>query len=102
MAAQQSRLVLVRSLRDDDSMHITMFTLGSRGDVEPYVALGKGPVSAGYTVRLATHERYGPEIRDAGLEFSPTAGDPRQMMEEKQGGGGSRADGTPSASCGTS
>ena len=66
-------------------MHITLFTLGSRGDVEPYIALGRGLVAAGHTVRLSTHERYGPEIRAAGLEFSPAAGDPRLMVQEEAG-----------------
>lgn len=66
-------------------MHVTLFTLGSRGDVEPYVALGRGLVVAGHTVRLSTHERYGTEISAAGLEFSPAAGDPRLMMQEEAG-----------------
>ena len=64
-------------------MHITLFTLGSRGDVEPYIALGGGLVAAGHTVRLSTHERYGPEIRAAGLEFTAAAGDPRSMVQEE-------------------
>ena len=81
------RLVLRSWMRDDDPVHITIFTLGSRGDVEPYLALGMGLVSAGHTVRLATHERYGPEIRGAGLEFSPAAADPRHMMEGEAGKG---------------
>ena len=66
-------------------MHITLFTLGSRGDVEPYIALGSGLVAAGHAVRLSTHERYGTEISAAGLEFSPAAGDPRLMMQEQAG-----------------
>ncbi len=66
-------------------MHITVFTIGSRGDVEPYVALGEGLVGAGHTVRLSTHERYRPEILRAGLEFSPATGDPRQLVEKETG-----------------
>jgi UDP:flavonoid glycosyltransferase YjiC (YdhE family) len=72
-------------LRDDGLVHITLFTLGSRGDVEPYIALGEGLVTAGHTVRLSTHARYGPEIRAVGLEFSPAAGDPRVMVQEEAG-----------------
>lgn len=66
-------------------MHITLFTVGSRGDIEPYVALGRGLVAAGHTVRLVTHQRYAPEIRASGMEFSPASGDPRQMMEGEPG-----------------
>ena len=36
-------------------MHLTLLTIGSRGDVQPYVALGVGLKAAGHTVRLATH-----------------------------------------------
>lgn len=66
-------------------MHITLFTMGSRGDIEPYVALGSGLMAAGHRVRLATHQRYESEIRSAGMEFSPASGDPRQMMEGEAG-----------------
>jgi sterol 3beta-glucosyltransferase len=34
-------------------MHIAILTIGSRGDVQPYVALGVAPKSAGHTVTLA-------------------------------------------------
>ncbi|MDF1596574.1 MAG: glycosyltransferase [Acidimicrobiia bacterium] len=64
---------------------MTLFTVGSRGDIEPYIALGHGLVAVGNTVRLSTHERYEPEIREAGMEFSPAGGDPRLMMEAEPG-----------------
>ncbi len=66
-------------------MHITLFTIGSRGDVEPYIALGQGLRRAGHQVRVCTHERYEPEIREAGLEFSGAGGDPRLIMEGEAG-----------------
>ena len=34
-------------------MKITITTVGSRGDVQPYVALGRGLVAAGHEVTLA-------------------------------------------------
>lgn len=70
---------------DDAQVHLTLFTVGSRGDVEPYLALGLGLRAAGHTVRLATHERYRPEITAAGFEFSPIAGDPRLIVEGEPG-----------------
>lgn len=66
-------------------MHITLFTIGSRGDVEPYIALGQGLRRAGHQVRVCTHERYEPEISEAGLEFSGAGGDPRLIMEGEAG-----------------
>ena len=35
-------------------MHITITAIGSRGDVQPCVALGVGLRQAGYQVRIAT------------------------------------------------
>jgi UDP:flavonoid glycosyltransferase YjiC (YdhE family) len=69
----------------DGAVHITLFTIGSRGDVEPYIALGQELIEAGYRVRLCTHQRYEPEISRAGLEFSPAGGDPRLILEGEQG-----------------
>ena len=44
-------------------MHITILTIGSRGDVQPYMALGVGLQNAGHRVRLATHAEFESEIR---------------------------------------
>lgn len=37
---------------------ISILTVGSRGDVEPFLALGKKLVEAGYKVRLVTHPEF--------------------------------------------
>ena len=34
---------------------IAMFTMGTRGDVQPYIYLSKGLMKAGYDVTLGTH-----------------------------------------------
>jgi Glycosyltransferase family 28 N-terminal domain len=39
-------------------MQIMLIALGSRGDVQPYVALGKGLHAAGYSVRMMTHVNF--------------------------------------------
>ena len=39
-------------------MHITILTVGSRGDVQPFIALGVGLKQAGHQVRLATHYNF--------------------------------------------
>jgi sterol 3beta-glucosyltransferase len=35
-------------------MHIFILTLGTRGDVQPYVALGRGLIKAGHQVTICT------------------------------------------------
>ncbi len=37
----------------------TMLTIGSRGDVQPYIALAKGLQADGHNVRIATHAEFG-------------------------------------------
>ena len=49
-------------------MHIAIIALGSRGDVQPYVALGVGLKAAGHSVRLVTHENFAPLAAAHGLE----------------------------------
>ncbi len=50
-------------------MKILISTYGSRGDVQPYVALGKGLQDAGHRVTLATSVRFRDFVRDHGLEY---------------------------------
>ena len=66
-------------------MHITILTIGSRGDVQPYIALGIGLRQAGYDVRLVTHAPFEPMIRRYGLDFAPMAGDMQAHHQSKEG-----------------
>lgn len=66
-------------------MRITILTIGSRGDVEPYVALGVGLQAEGHCIRLATHACFEPMICDLGLDYFPIAGDPRGTLEGEAG-----------------
>jgi len=54
-------------------MRAAIVTVGSRGDVHPYVALGIGLRSAGHDVTVATHERFAPLVEAHGLRFAPLA-----------------------------
>lgn len=56
-------------------MLITILTSGTRGDVQPYIALGLELKKVGYSVRLATFENYGSFVTGFGLEFYPIKGD---------------------------
>ncbi|MBN1966784.1 MAG: glycosyltransferase family 1 protein [Anaerolineae bacterium] len=63
-------------------MNIVVITVGSRGDVQPYLALSLGLTRAGHTVTLATHSSYREWIAGYGLAFAPIEGDPRAMIED--------------------
>lgn len=66
-------------------MNITIIALGSRGDVQPHIALGVGLRAAGHTVKVVTHELFAPLIRRLGLDFSPVQVDPRAIVEGETG-----------------
>jgi sterol 3beta-glucosyltransferase len=66
-------------------MRIAILTLGSRGDVQPYVALGAGLKAAGHAVSIATSITFEPFIRRRGLDFVPIAGDVRELLETDEG-----------------
>jgi sterol 3beta-glucosyltransferase len=54
-------------------MLVTMLTVGSRGDVQPFVAFGLGLLDAGHRVRICTHPRFQALVEGQGLEFAPLA-----------------------------
>lgn len=63
--------------------HITILAIGSRGDVQPFVALGLGLQEAGYTVRIAAAEDYEPLVRAYGLPFAPLVGSVRPLLDSE-------------------
>ena len=65
-------------------MRIRVITIGSQGDVRPYVALGAGLKAAGHDVRIATHPAFENLVRGRGLDFAPVAGDPRELADNRQ------------------
>jgi sterol 3beta-glucosyltransferase len=64
----------------DDEMKITICVVGSRGDVQPAVALGKALKQAGHEVRLFTHEVFAGLAGAHGVDFVPLPGDPREAL----------------------
>ncbi|WP_350605929.1 glycosyltransferase [Pseudoalteromonas sp. MER144-MNA-CIBAN-0113] len=51
-------------------MNILILTYGTRGDVQPYIALGQGLKRAGHCVTLATSSRFEEDIELAGLQYA--------------------------------
>ncbi len=64
---------------------ITIATSGSRGDVQPYIALGLGLADRGHLIRLATYATFEAYVRSYGLDFAPLEGDPQAILAEAQG-----------------
>ncbi len=61
-------------------MRLTMISIGSTGDVRPYVILGQELTRRGHTVRIAAFNPFEKMVRDAGLDFYPLAGDVVKFM----------------------
>ncbi len=66
-------------------MRTVILTIGSRGDVEPYVALARRMADAGFDVSVATHRRMHEFVAAQGLTARPVAGDPRELLQQSAG-----------------
>lgn len=62
-------------------LNVVIQIVGSRGDVQPFVALGKVLKDTyGHRVRLATHPTFQKFVEENGLEFFSIGGDPAELM----------------------
>ena len=62
-------------------MNIVIHVVGSRGDVQPFVSLGKVlKEKYGHRIRLATHLTFKSFVEGNGLEFFNIGGDPAELM----------------------
>jgi sterol 3beta-glucosyltransferase len=66
-------------------MKILILTVGSRGDVQPYVALGAGLQAAGHSVTLATLEAFASLAAEHGLGFRPLRGEFLELLQTAEG-----------------
>jgi UDP:flavonoid glycosyltransferase YjiC (YdhE family) len=64
----------------DHIVRVTILAIGSRGDLDPFLALGAGLLAAGHAVRMATHRPYEERVTAAGLEFAELPEDPRTAL----------------------
>lgn len=70
----------ILNFKPPEPMRITCLTIGSRGDVQPYIALCKRLLEDGHKPKIATHAEFEPWIRSYGIDFAPVAGDPAELM----------------------
>jgi hypothetical protein len=61
-------------------LNIVIQIVGSRGDVQPFIALGQELQRHGHRVRIATHDVFSSFVLESGLEFYPIGGDPNELM----------------------
>lgn len=65
-------------------MNVTIIALGTRGDVQPYVALGAGLRRAGHAVRLASHGTFRDLVQGASLDFAPMRGNVQEVVHSPE------------------
>lgn len=66
-------------------MNIFINTLGTRGDVQPYVALGKGLKAAGHEVTVCTSASFEAFITDNGLRYGYMTDDFMKLIDSDAG-----------------
>ena len=62
---------------------ISIVASGSRGDVQPYLALAKGLYAAGYQIRFITSDDFETLVKDAGLDFYSTGIGAEQLLQSE-------------------
>ncbi len=63
-------------------MKITILTYGSEGDIQPFIALGKGLVRAGHQVILAAPQKYEYLTNNGLISFAGFPGDPQALVRD--------------------
>ncbi|EJU00971.1 UDP-Glycosyltransferase/glycogen phosphorylase [Dacryopinax primogenitus] len=68
------------TFKPQEPLRFTFLTIGSRGDVQPYIALAKGLQADGHHVRIATHGEFKAWVEGHGIEHAYVGGDPAELM----------------------
>lgn len=66
-------------------MKIGIFTYGTRGDVQPYIALALGLMQNGHDVILAAPENFKELVEGFDVSFHPLYGDAEKIMNLPEG-----------------
>jgi sterol 3beta-glucosyltransferase len=65
-------------------MRIAIIAPGSRGDVQPYIALGKGLKKAGHTIRFVTSLSFETLVNSHGLDLWPVESNMQEIIENEK------------------
>jgi sterol 3beta-glucosyltransferase len=66
-------------------MHYGIIAIGSRGDVQPFVALALGLLDRGHEVTLLAHENFKTFVEGFGIRFHPLPGSVEAMLYTPRG-----------------
>ena len=66
-------------------MKVTLLTLGTRGDVQPYVNLAKGFKNHGHQVILSTGRNFESMAKQNGIDFAPVDADFQALINSEEG-----------------
>ena len=66
-------------------MRVFITTIGTRGDVQPYIALGEGLSGAGHAVTVCTSPRYEPLVTGRGIGYGYLSDDLVALVETPRG-----------------
>lgn len=73
-------LASVVDFKPSEPLRFTCLTIGSRGDVQPYIALCKGLMVQGHKCKIATHKEFEFWVRSYGIDFAPIDGEPTALI----------------------
>ena len=65
-------------------MRIVIIAPGTRGDVQPYIALGQGLQNAGHYIRIVSHSNFELLVTSYGLEFWSFGNDVKDAVENNE------------------
>jgi len=66
-------------------MKILIATLGPRGDVQPYIALGRALMESGHEITICTCTHFEPFVRKYGLDYTYVNNDFIDFMHSPEG-----------------
>ena len=67
-------------------MRITMFAIGSTGDVRPYIVLGRELKARGHEITICAFADFEPTVQKEGMYFKPINGDVKALMANLMNG----------------
>ncbi|KAF2445733.1 glycosyltransferase family 1 protein [Karstenula rhodostoma CBS 690.94] len=73
-------LASIVDFKPAEPLKIVCLTIGSRGDVQPYISLCKELIKEGHEPIIATHGMFEDWVKGHGIGFAPVAGDPAELM----------------------
>lgn len=60
---------------------VVMLTIGSRGDVQPFICLALGMMARGYDVKIVTHSCFRDFVESHDIDFFPLSCDPKDLLK---------------------